>query len=81
MDHDLNALLIFEDEEERGSVYEYVLVERERLSEAWEIARRTHNDWSYGDWRSTNVFEAIFKALDKAGIPYKSVVDWDTFRL
>lgn len=81
MDHDLNALLIFEDMDEPGSIYGCLLVEKDRLSEAWEIAIHTYKTWSAGDCAISDVFEAIFNELDKAGIPYKSIEDWDTFGL
>lgn len=74
MDHDLNALLIFEDEEEPGSIYEYVLVDKDRLPEVLETAKLAYNEW-VNDWRGGNVFEFIFKALEKASIPHKCIKD------
>lgn len=73
----LNSLLILEDLDNPGSVYEYILVDNNRLSEAYDVVKNTYKDWD-PNIAGSDIFEIIFQALDKAGIFYRRIEDWCT---
>ena len=72
----MDALLIFEMD---INIYECILVNKDRLPEARETAKLAYNEWVTG-WWDGNVFEFMFKALDKAGIPYRRIKDWERLK-
>lgn len=74
----MNALLILEDLDNPGSVYEYILVDKDSLPEAYNVVRTAYKDWD-PNIMGSNIFEIIFEALDKAGISYRQIKDWETF--
>ena len=68
----MNTLLIFKDTEEPESIYGCLVVDKDRLPEALEIARLAYNDWA-NKRICSSVFETISKALEQAGVSSKRI--------